>query len=200
MKLNSKRVVLISILLVSLNLVGCNSIYNKISKKYSDVEVVATTVLNDSELVSIKEIELNKDDKNSKKDLVISLNLPHSSQSVALDNALLKCTRIMNVLEDTFKEKLNDYTFIINTNNFDIYGNEQKMKILEIKIENDTVDKINFENFNYKNLEQLSTIKKFNYLEEKENTEETANGENEVLENNEDSLNTESTEEKLNVE
>lgn len=200
MKLNSKRVVLISILLVSLNLVGCNSIYNKISKKYSDVEVVATTVLNDSELVSIKEIELNKDDKNSKKDLVISLNLPHSSQSVALDNALLKCTRIMNVLEDTFKEKLNDYTFIINTNNFDIYGNEQKMKILEIKIENDTVDKINFENFNYKNLEQLSTIKKFNYLEEKENTEETANGENEVLENNEDSLNTESAEEKLNVE
>lgn len=200
MKLNLKRVVLISILLVSLNLVGCNSIYNKISKKYSDVEVVATTVLNDSELVSIKEIELNKDDKNSKKDLVISLNLPHSSQSVALDNALLKCTRIMNVLEDTFKEKLNDYTFIINTNNFDIYGNEQKMKILEIKIENDTVDKINFENFNYKNLEQLSTIKKFNYLEEKENTEETANGENEVLENNEDSLNTESTEEKLNVE
>lgn len=168
MKLRIKNIALISILLTSVSLVGCIPISMSITEKYSDVEKVAMTVLDSDELISIKETELDEKSKKSKarRDLDISLNLAHSAESVALDNALLKSTRVINVLEETFKEKINDYKFIINTTKLDIYGNEQKIKILEISIDNDEVEKIKFENFDYKNLEKLSNIEKFNYLKD----------------------------------
>lgn len=169
MKLNLKKVTLISVLLVSTSLVGCVSVSKGIMGKGSDVEKVALTILDSDELISIKETELDKDkDKKnkSKKNLCITLNLKHSVESVALDNALLKVTKVLNILEETFKEQMNDYKFIINTNNFDVYGNEQKIKILEISIDNNEVEKINFKNFNYKNLEKIAKIEKFNYLKD----------------------------------
>lgn len=171
MKLNLKTIALFSILLVSTSLVGCIPVSTGIIEKRSDIEKVALTVLDSDELISIKETELNvKTEKNkAKKDLCITLNLMHSVESVAIDNALLKATRVLNVLEETYKDQMNDYKFIVNTNKFDIYGNEQKMKILEILIDNDEVEKIKFENFDYKNLEKISKIEKFNYL--KDNTE-----------------------------
>lgn len=171
MKLNLKTIALFSILLVSTSLVGCIPVSTGIIEKRSDIEKVVLTVLDSDELISIKETELNvKTEKNkAKKDLCITLNLMHSVESVAIDNALLKATRVLNVLEETYKDQMNDYKFIVNTNKFDIYGNEQKMKILEILIDNDEVEKIKFENFDYKNLEKISKIEKFNYL--KDNTE-----------------------------
>lgn len=168
MKLKVKSIVLFSLLLASTSLVGCIPVSMGITEKRSDIEKVAMTVLDSDELVSIKETELDKTSKKSKarKDLDITLNLAHSAKSVALDNALLKSTKVIAVLEETFEEKINDYKFIINTTKFDVYGNEQKMKILEISVDNDEVGKIKFENFDYRNLEKLSEIKKFNYLKD----------------------------------
>lgn len=172
MKLKIRSIALISILLASTSLVGCMSISMGIIEKHSDIEKVALTVLDSNELISIKETELDEKTKKNKakKDLCITLNLAHSVESVALDNALLKSTRVINVLEETFEEKINDYKFIVNTTKFDVYGNEQKIKILEISVDNDEVEKIKFENFDYKNLEKISDIKKFNYLKDDDNS------------------------------
>lgn len=172
MKLKIRSIALISILLASTNLVGCMPISMGIIEKHSDIEKVALTVLDSNELISIKETELDEKTKKNKtkKDLCITLNLAHSVESVALDNALLKSTRVINVLEETFEEKINDYKFIVNTTKFDVYGNEQKIKILEISVDNDEVEKIKFENFDYKNLEKISDIKKFNYLKDGDNS------------------------------
>lgn len=168
MKLNIKKLAFLGIVLSGIYLVGCVPLYPREDVKRSEIEKVAMAVLDADELVSIKEIELDKTSKkkNSKKDLEVILNLPHSAENVALDNALLKSTNIMNILEDNFKNNLNNYKFVINTNQFDVYGNEQKIKILEISVKNEEVEKIKFENFDYNNLEKLAEIKKFNYLKE----------------------------------
>lgn len=167
MKLKVKNIAIFGILVGSVAMTGCMSLTNKIGGQ-SDMEAVAMKVLNEWELVSIKEVVVDENVKKkySKSNVVISLNLEHSAPSIALDNALLKINRVMAVLEDSFKEKLNDYKFIINTDTLDVYGNEQKVKILEVTIKNEDVDKINFEKFNYRNLEKLSNIKKYNYLKE----------------------------------
>lgn len=180
MKLNVKKFAFLGIALSGIYLVGCVPLYPKEDVKRSEIEKVAMAVLDADELVSIKEVELNKTDKkkNSKKDLEVILNLPHSAENIALDNALLKSTNIMNILEDNFKDNLNNYKFVINTNQFDVYGNEQKIKILEISVKNEEVEKIKFENFDYNNLEELAEIRKFNYL--KEDSEKTSSEKSDV--------------------
>lgn len=167
MKLKVKNIAIFGILVVSITMTGCMSLTKKIGGQ-SDMEAVAMKVLNELELVSIKEVIVDENIKKKyyKSNVVVTLNLEHCAPSIALDNALLKINRVMAILEDSFKEKLNDYKFIINTDTLDIYGNEQKVKILEISIKNEDVDKINFENFNYRNLEKLANIKKYNYLKE----------------------------------
>ena len=165
MKLKIKNIFLVGIIISSLSAVGCVSSTMLSMDKHTNIEKIALTVLTKEELVAIKEVKLD-DSNNSKKDLIITLNLSHCAKSVALENALLKATHTMNALEEVFKDSLNDYTFIVNTDNIDIYGNKQKIKILELYIKNEEIDKINFENFNYKNLEKIATIKKFNYLED----------------------------------
>ena len=196
MKLKIRSIALISILLASTNLVGCMPISMGIIEKHSDIEKVALTVLDSNELISIKETELDEKTKKNKtkKDLCITLNLAHSVESVALDNALLKSTRVINVLEETFEEKINDYKFIVNTTKFDVYGNEQKIKILEISVDNDEVEKIKFENFDYKNLEKISDIKKFNYLKD----DDSSNNKSDLDSNKNDSE--KSSEEKAKVD
>lgn len=196
MKLKIRSIALISILLASTSLVGCMSISMGIIEKHSDIEKVALTVLDSNELISIKETELDEKTKKNKtkKDLCITLNLAHSVESVALDNALLKSTRVINVLEETFEEKINDYKFIVNTTKFDVYGNEQKIKILEISVDNDEVEKIKFENFDYKNLEKISDIKKFNYLKD----DDSSNNKSDLDSNKNDSE--KSSEEKAKVD
>lgn len=196
MKLKIRSIALISILLASTSLVGCMSISMGIIEKHSDIEKVALTVLDSNELISIKETELDEKTKKNKakKDLCITLNLAHSVESVALDNALLKSTRVINVLEETFEEKINDYKFIVNTTKFDVYGNEQKIKILEISVDNDEVEKIKFENFDYKNLEKISDIKKFNYLKD----DDSSNNKSDLDSNKNDSE--KSSEEKVKVD
>ena len=194
MKLKVKNIAIFGILIGSVAMTGC-SLTKKLGG-HSDMEAVAMNVLNEWELVSIKEVVVDENVKKkyAKSNLVISLNLEHSAPSIALDNALLKINRVMAVLEDSFKEKLNDYKFIINTDTLDIYGNEQKVKILEVTIKNEDVDKINFENFNYRNLEKLANIKKYNYLKEyyedldkdknKEIQKETVSKDNTQIKNN----------------
>lgn len=168
MKLNVKRVFLAGVIMIGLLNIGCMPLDILNEFKRSDIEKVILTVLTPEELISVKEInvESSKKTDNPKKDLVVTLNLAHSAKNIAVDNALLKITYVINTLEEVFKDSLNDYKFIINTNEFDIYGNKQKLKILEISIKNEDIEKINFENFNYKNLEQIAEIKKFNYLKD----------------------------------
>ena len=157
----NKLKIFILTLMASVFLVGCtSSLLN--SNKYTDIEKLIMSVILPTELSSVKEVE----NKEGKKDLTVTLNLEHSVKTVALDNALFKITSIIELLETNFKEEMNDYNFIINANVFDVYGNEKEEKILEISIDNDEVEKINFTNFNYRNLEILSDIKKFNYLSE----------------------------------
>lgn len=168
MKLKVKNIVIFGVLVAGLTFSGVKSLGKVISNKQSDMEAVATTVLDNSELISIKEVVVDENVKKkyAKSDLVISLHLEHSSPSIALDNALLKINRVMAVLEGAFKDKINNYKFLINSTALDVYGNEQKVKILEIVVNNEDVDKINFENFNYRNLEKFAEIKKYNYLKE----------------------------------
>lgn len=174
MNSKTKSIFLLILILVSISLVGCKSTLIGFNKNYTQIEKVAMTVLDIDELVSIKETEIDKKVNNkAKKDLTITLNLPHSTKTIALDNALLKSSNIILMLEETFEEIINDYKFVINTTILDVYGNEQKVKILEIAIKDSEVEKINFKNFDYKNLEQIAQIKKFNYLkEEPTNNEE----------------------------
>lgn len=171
MKLKIKALLLFFILILSMNLVGCKSSLLSINSKHSDMEKIVIAILDDNELISIKE-EKTKIKVNNKeqKNLTITLNLPHSSKTVALDNAMSTATKIIYVLEETFKDVIHDYKFVINTNVLDIYGNKQKVKILEIAIDDIEVDKINFENFDYKNLKDISKIKKFNYLNDEDST------------------------------
>ena len=192
MKLKVKNIVIFGVLVVGLTFSGMKLVSKAISGKQSDMEAVAINVLDESELISIKEtvVDENIKKKYSKSNLTVSLHLDHSSPSIALDNALLKINRVMSILESTFEDKINDYKFIINTTAMDVYGNEQKVKILEVVVNNDDVDKINFEKFNYRNLEKFAQIKKFNYLKEyydslEENTQLKSNSEEDVkVENN----------------
>lgn len=182
MKIKFKNIALISVIVAGIGLTGCTSSMTSGGKNYSNIEKVAMRVLAEDELVSIKEVELKKSSgkkKKVQKDLNVTLNLPHSAKDVAVDNALLKSTRIISILEESFGENLNNYNFIVNTTQFDVYGNEQKVKILEISIDNSDVEKINFENFDYRNLEKISKIKKYNYLKDDESNKE-------VKENNKD--------------
>lgn len=183
MNSKTKSILLLMLILASISLVGCKSKMIGFNKNYTQIEKVAMTVLDTDELVSIKETEIDKKVKNkSKKDLTITLNLSHSTKTVALDNALLKSSHIILVLEETFKELINDYKFVINTTILDVYGNEQKVKILEIAIKDSEVEKINFKNFDYKNLEQIAQIKKFNYLKEEPTNNEELDKADEVNE------------------
>ena len=115
MKLKVKNIVIFGVLVAGLTFSGVKSLGKVISNKQSDMEAVATTVLDNSELISIKEVVVDENVKKkyAKSDLVISLHLEHSSPSIALDNALLKINRVMAVLEGAFKDKINNYKFLI---------------------------------------------------------------------------------------
>ncbi|MBQ3421785.1 MAG: hypothetical protein IJH34_08945, partial [Romboutsia sp.] len=166
------------------SMTGCVSFNN--TKKSSDIEKAILTIVDSEELITVKEDVISTDkNKKEKKDVTITLNLNHSSETIAYDDALRTITKITNMLESVFKEEMNNYKFIINYSDFDIYVNEQKAKLLEVALENNEVEKINFDNFDYRNLDKIAKIKKFAFLEDKtseENTEIKANNENETEE------------------
>lgn len=192
-----KSLLLAGVVVCGIGLVGCTPV--KDGRNYTGIEKVALTVLEPDELTSIKETVVPGGSKNksSDKDLTITLNLAHSAKDVALDNALLKSTRVLSVLEEAYKKGFNNYKFIINTADFDVYGNEQKMKILEIVVDAKDADKIKFENFDYKNLEKISTIKEFNYMKEDKKEDKK---ENPVTNSDNDDVKTQNTDNKIETE
>lgn len=165
-----KYVILLFMIILSMGLALSFRVNTLFQESYYTTEKVTKTILktviDEKEIVSVKETIMKDKNKNFK-NLDINLNLKNTTKTIAMDTAMLKVTQIINVLEDNFSnEVINDYKFIINTTQHDIYGNEQKIKILEIYVPRDTIRKIKFENFDYRNLEQIAQVKKFNFLKE----------------------------------
>ena len=77
-------------------------------------------------------------------------------------------TTILNSLHSVLSDEIVNYTILVNTTTIDIYGNEQKVKALKIEVSKDILDKINFDNFDYKNLDKICPVTKFKYLTDNE--------------------------------
>ena len=63
MKLKVKNIVIFGVLVAGLTFSGVKSLGKVISNKQSDMEAVATTVLDNSELISIKEVVVDENVK-----------------------------------------------------------------------------------------------------------------------------------------
>ena len=163
MNKRKKACVLCTALLGCIIASGCTS-----DKKFSDVEKVVYTTLSSEEVVSIAETPSEKKIKGEAlMDVKIVLNLDSTSKSIAYEKSLETVTLLLANMDVALENKINDYTFLINSSKLDVYGNSQKVKVAEIKIDKNTVDKINFDNFNYLNLDKIAQVKKFKYLTEK---------------------------------
>lgn len=161
--MNSKKMLLGAFLASSLVLTGCSSSLIP-NSGISQYEKVALTVVRENELVRIKEVPVSNSKK--KKDLEVYLNIRNATTSILYDMAINKSANVLRALEPVFKDELNNYKFIINSVELDVYGNEQKSKVLELTISEEEVSKINFEHFKNGNLDKISTVTKFGILKE----------------------------------
>ena len=163
MNKRKKVYMLCTVLLGCIIATGCTP-----DKKLSDVEKVVYTTLPSEEVVSVTETPSDKKIKGETlNDVKIVLNLDSASKSIAYEKSLETATHLLANMDVALENKINDYTFLINSSKLDVYGNSQKVKVVEIKIDKNTVDKINFDNFDYLNLDKISEVKKFKYLTEK---------------------------------
>ncbi|MEW9139145.1 hypothetical protein [Bacillus wiedmannii] len=63
-----------------------------------------------------------------------------------------------DILEKLVQEKeISEITFFYQFNLVDQYGNEKKENVMKIKFDRNTIDKINFKNFNHKNTPNIAT-------------------------------------------
>lgn len=164
MKKNMKNLLVLGLFSIGLFSTGCMS-----NNKYTDLEKVLYSILTQEELVKV--LETNSDKKigdKTLKDVEIVLNLDGLSKSIAYEKSLEKVTTVLGVVDSVFEEDINSYIFKVNSSKLDIYGNKQKVRVIEVSIDKDTVDKINFENFDYLNLDKICKVTKFKYLTEKE--------------------------------
>ena len=138
----------------------------KDNKSLSDVEKVLYSVVSADEIVKVTE-EANTDNKKVK-DIEIVLNLDKVSKTIVYDESLRMTTTILNSLHSVLSDEIANYTILVNTTTIDIYGNEQKVKALKIEVSKDILDKINFDNFDYKNLDKICPVTKFKYLTDNE--------------------------------
>lgn len=138
----------------------------KDNKSLSDVEKVLYSVVSADEIVKVTE-EANADNKKVK-DIEIVLNLDKVSKTIVYDESLRMTTTILNSLHSVLSDEIVNYTILVNTTTIDIYGNEQKVKALKIEVSKDILDKINFDNFDYKNLDKICSVTKFKYLTDNE--------------------------------
>ena len=142
---------------------GCSQ-----DKNVSEVEQVIYSILPADEVVKIEETDSEVKIEGEKlKDVKIILNLDKYSKSIIYEKSLEVATNILSTIDLTLENKINNYTILVNSSNLDVYGNSQKVKVLEVNIDKDTVDKINFEHFDYLNLDKIAEVKKFKYLTEK---------------------------------
>lgn len=154
--------ILLVALMGSVLVSGCVS-----NNKMSNIEKVVYSTLPSESIVSIDETLSDKTFEGEKlKDVKIIFNLDSVSKSIAYEKTLETTTALLANLDLVLENKINDYTFLINSSELDTYGNSQKVKVAEIKIDKNTVDKINFENFDYLNLDKIADVKKFKYLTE----------------------------------
>lgn len=111
-------------------------------------------------------------------DLKLILNLDKYSKSMIYDKSLEVVTEILKGVDLTLENKFNKLNIAINSSEVDIYGNAQKVKVLEIDIDRETLNKINFDNFDYLNLDDIAKVKKFNFLNEDDNNKDNKNEDN----------------------
>lgn len=169
--MNKKKINLLTlgVLTSSVFLTGCNS-----GDNYTNIEKVVYASLSSNEVVKIIESDSNKQIKgHTLKDVEIVLNLDNLSKSIAYEQSLEKVTMLLGVLDSALENEINDYVFKVNSSKLDIYGNKQKVKVIEVSIDKDTVNKINFDNFDYLNLDKICKVTKFKYLTEVETEAET---------------------------
>lgn len=164
MKKRNKAYLVSSTLLGSLFLMaGCSN-----NNNISEIQEVIYTVLPSEEIVKVEETESDVAIEGERlKDVKIILNLEKYSKSIIYDKSLETATYILSALDLALENKINNCTVLVNSSKLDIYGNSQKVKVLEININKDTLDKINFKNFDYLNLDDIAEVKKFKYLTEK---------------------------------
>ena len=163
MRKNKATLLTLGVLFGSAFFTGCSS------DKGTSIEKVIGTVLTPSELVKVVETDSNRKIKDKTlKDVEITINLDSLSKSIAYEKSLEKVSFVLSTLDTVLEDEINDYVFKVNSSKLDVYGNKQKVKVIEVSIDKNTVDKINFENFDYLNLDKICEVKKFKYLTEKE--------------------------------
>jgi hypothetical protein len=163
MAIKKRFPILASIALIGIIVVGCRG------SKDTSVKSVITSLIPEDYLVSVVEEESNVIlDKYTLRNVEITLNLETYSQSVLDEKIMEYVTNVISATDLLLEDKINNYKFIINSSYLDIYGNNHKVKVMEIAIDKETVDKINFANFDYKNLEAISTVTRFDFLANKE--------------------------------
>lgn len=138
-------------------------------ENYTPIEKTLYSILPKEEVVKIIETDSERKNKDKTlKDVEIVLNVDTLSKSIAYEKSLEKITNILAVMDTVLEGEINNYVFKVNSSNIDVYGNKQKVKVIEVSIDKDTVDKINFEHFDYLNLDKICKVTKFKYLTEKE--------------------------------
>lgn len=168
MKKKTKAKILTLAIIGTLGLSGCQA------KKKTDItHILQSTTVHKDQIVSVKETPIKDSKKKDIKDVEITLNLRNISKTIIYEESLQTINKALYSLESILGDSINDYTFKINSSVLDIYGNEQKVRVLDLKIKNESVSKIKFENFDYKNLDKISEVKKYKILldEEKSVTE-----------------------------
>lgn len=163
MKKRNKAYLLCSSLLGSLFFVtGCTRY-----KQTSEIEQIVYSILSSDEVTRIEETQSDVTiEGDVLKDVKITLNLDKFSKSIIYDKSLDIITNILSGIDLILENKINNCTILVNSSELDVYGNAQKVKVLEFNIDKDTLDKINFEHFDYLNLDKVAEVKKFKYLTE----------------------------------
>ena len=162
---DKNKILTLSVFAASALLVGCTS-----NEKHTEIEDALYTALTPAELVKVVETDSDRTIKDKTlKDVEITINLEGLSKSIAYEQCLEKVSSVLGTVDYILGEDVvNNYVFKVNTSKLDVYGNKQKVKVIEVSIDKNTVDKINFEHFDYKNLDKIAKVKQFKYLTEKE--------------------------------
>lgn len=88
--------------------------------------------------------------------LVVGSKLAYGWNEKSMMDSFLRKTVML--LEEVQNEGYTDITIVGSADGTDVYGNDTEFDVFTMVIEKEELEKINFEQFNYKNLELVSTI------------------------------------------
>lgn len=88
--------------------------------------------------------------------LVVGSKLAYGWNEKSMMDSFLRKTVML--LEEVQNEGYADITIVGSADGTDVYGNDTEFDVFTMVIEKKELEKINFEQFNYKNLELVSTV------------------------------------------